>query len=410
VQIIDNRFEITGVTAPVFASAGMLGNDSVLSREQQSSIPIVNSAATLGNSRFITLSLNVQPFAASQLLNEVVPLILDVTSAEGIRSKLTNVPFEVTLGKTGKITLSSEKQKTAWHFKLDVDSQHREITVSFTLNYSGLSIEEALEGANFYEALVKGGALLISARNPVTGGYMPIVRGTVPSGAYKSNAKLVALLEHLQLIEIKTGVSFSFPEDPISVQQANDLAATSTLLTTGHATYQAESWVSLTPIEEAKTVLDSYKDEMPHPMAIHFGNEVRVIFGEHIQLGQVTFFCDRAYVTADDLEELRRQLSDPDIKGTVSVRFTPFEHCPIEARYIKWLPEHEAAELKRLPMYQERPADNHDELSLDPINVNFAVNLLKSWYDEDTEEQQKTWDSLKKSIDEDRLSGRKLFP
>ena len=382
----------------------------MLSREQQSSIPIVNSAATLGNPRFTTLALNVQPFVASQLMNQVVPLTLEITSSENVRSKLTNVPFEITLRKTGKISLSSERQETAWHFKLDVNSQHKEITVSFTLDYSGLSIQEALEGANFYEALVKGGALLISARNPVTGGYMPIVKGAVPSGAYKSNAKLAALLEYLRLIEIKAGVSFSFPDNPISVQQANDLAATAKLLTTGHATYQAEPWVSLTPIEEAKSVLESFKDEMPHPMAIHFGDQVAVIFGEHIPLGPVTFFCDRTYVTADDLEDLRRQLDDRDLEGTVSVRFTPFEDCPIEARYVKWLPEHEAAELKQLPMYKERTRVNNDELSLEPINMNYALNLLKSWYDEDAEEQEKSWESLKSSLDEDRLSDRKLFP
>jgi len=340
----------------------------------------------------------------------VVPLTLEVTYSESVRSKLTNVPFEITLRKNGKITLSSEQQETPWHLKLDVDSQHKQITVSFTLDYSGLSIEEALEGANFYEALVMGGGLLISARNPVTGGYMPIVRGAVPSGVYKSNAKLVALLGHLRLIEIKAGVSFAFPNEPISIEQANYLAATAKLMTTGHATYQAEPWVSLTPIEEAKSVLESFKDEMPHSMAIHFRDQVTVILGEHIPLGPVTFFCDSTYVTAHDLEELRRQLDDLDQEETVSVRFTPFEDCPIEARYVRWLPDHEAEELKRLPMYQEPDTANHDQFNLEPINVNFAVNLLKSWYDEDAEEQHKTWKSLKRSLDEDRLSDRKLFP
>jgi hypothetical protein len=409
VQIVNNRLEITGVTAPVFAAPQGLSGKG-LAREQQRAIPIVNSAATLGNSRFTTLTLTVQPFVASQLVNQVVPLTLEVTSSESVRSKLTNIPFEITLRKNGRITLSSEQQETAWHFKLDVDSHHKEITVSFTLDYSGLSIEDALEGANFYEALVQGGGLLISARNPVTGGYMPIVRGAIPSGAYRSNAKLVALLEHLRLIELRAGVSFAFPSDPISVEQANDLAATAELLTTGHATYQAEPWVSLTPIEEAKSVLESFKDEIPHPMAVHFRDQVTVIFGKHIPLGPVTFFCDRTYVTAHDLEELGRQLHNVDQEGTVSVRFTPFEDCPIEARYVRWLPDHEAAELKHLPMSQETDIAKQDQLSLDPINVNFAVNLLKSWYDEDVEEQHKTWESIKRFLDEDRLSDRKLFP
>ena len=40
-----------------------------------------------------------------------------------------------------------------------------------------------------------------------------------------------------------------------------------------------------------------------------------------------------------------------------------------------------------------------------------AVNLLQSWIDdEDTEEQKETGQYLIRSLDEDRLSERKLFP
>jgi len=42
------------------------------------------------------------------------------------------------------------------------------------------------------------------------------------------------------------------------------------------------------------------------------------------------------------------------------------------------------------------------------------VHLLKSWREEDEEEneqeQRDTWEQLKQALDEDRLSSRKLFP
>lgn len=40
-----------------------------------------------------------------------------------------------------------------------------------------------------------------------------------------------------------------------------------------------------------------------------------------------------------------------------------------------------------------------------------AIELLRSWREEgDKEEQRETWEYLKKVLDEDRLSDRKLFP
>ena len=50
---------------------------------------------------------------------------------------------------------------------------------------------------------------------------------------------------------------------------------------------------------------------------------------------------------------------------------------------------------------------------LPDIDVNQALALLQSWNVEESleqEEQRETWEYLKKALDEDRLSDRKLFP
>ena len=39
-----------------------------------------------------------------------------------------------------------------------------------------------------------------------------------------------------------------------------------------------------------------------------------------------------------------------------------------------------------------------------------VVELLRQWQRDDPEEQRETWQYLKKVLDEDRLSERKLFP
>ena len=54
-----------------------------------------------------------------------------------------------------------------------------------------------------------------------------------------------------------------------------------------------------------------------------------------------------------------------------------------------------------------------DQFELPPVDVAQAVALLQSWNVEEPKEQQEqreTWEYLKKTLDEDRISHRKLFP
>ena len=46
--------------------------------------------------------------------------------------------------------------------------------------------------------------------------------------------------------------------------------------------------------------------------------------------------------------------------------------------------------------------------NLDEKNTK-AISLLDSWLRGDEKEQKETWDFLKKSLDEDRLSDRKFY-
>jgi hypothetical protein len=44
------------------------------------------------------------------------------------------------------------------------------------------------------------------------------------------------------------------------------------------------------------------------------------------------------------------------------------------------------------------------------INVQAAIQMLESWCQGDEKEQTETWNYLRRILDEDRLSDRKLFP
>ncbi len=68
----------------------------------------------------------------------------------------------------------------------------------------------------------------------------------------------------------------------------------------------------------------------------------------------------------------------------------------------------------KLPDESKTFADLLDEkpFELPPGNAEEAIALLRLWREDksDEEEQRETWDYLKRVLDEDRLSDRKLFP
>ncbi len=145
-------------------------------------------------------------------------------------------------------------------------------------------------------------------------------------------------------------------------------------------------------------------------MALHFEGEVVKILGSNVPLGPVTLFCARSFITKNDLNKLRRDVKMAAPGSYLKIKFTPFEECPIEARYIQWLPKDEAEAIRKLPMYVEAErVDNDDQWTLPQINPDAVIALLKSWYDDDVDEQKDSWERLKVSLDEDRLSNRKLF-
>jgi hypothetical protein len=146
------------------------------------------------------------------------------------------------------------------------------------------------------------------------------------------DARFVEILERLAFIECKTGVSFTIPERDISFEDANTIVATARILETGHAQYSVKPWVSVSNVAQAISALESFVVGEPVPMTIHFEGQVVVIFGTPIVLGPVTFFCDRTYITTEDLEALRKEVEVATGESNINIRF---EGCSVEARYIK---------------------------------------------------------------------------
>ena len=401
--------EIDGAPPADFAPGRMLNGVAGIRGNWLHDIAVANPTITIGAS-VEDSSTSVQ--FIGRRVQEVIPLSLEVRNEAGAQAALTEIPFDVVRSQTGEIILSSERQQTPWRFLMKISAKSKQMKVSFTLDYSGLTVDEALTAVTFYRSLVSGGEFHIYGRHPITGADLPIARGALPAGVYKApDARFVELLERLAFIESKTGASFTIPERNISFEDANTIAATARILETGHAQYSAKPWVSVSNVAQAKSVLGSIVSGRPVAIAIHFEGQVEVIFGTHVMLGPVTFFCDRTYIADEDLEDLRKKVEVATPESSINIRFTPFQDCSVEARYINWLPEEEAIAIRQLPMYSEpKPLVSDDQWQAPPVDVNTALALLRSWYDEDADEQKNTWEQLKVGLDQDRLSERKLFP
>jgi hypothetical protein len=388
----------------------MLNGTTARGRGPWRDIPVTNVRVTITSSNAEAFAKGAWRNLPPRHLEGVAQLTLEMTSADGAKAVLSNIPFELVAAEAGEMTLHSEGQQTPWHFLVKVNPAIKQMKLSVTLNYSGLSVEQALEGARFYQALARGGEFRISGKHLITGADLTVTRGNLPSGAYEGPGRFVELLEYLAFIETKVGVSFNIPGDNISAEDANTIAATAHILKTGHAQYKAEPWISISSVEQAKAALETFAGGKLIPTALDFDEQVVTIFGTDVSLGPVAFFCDQTYITSEDLETLRKDIESSTPESTINVRLTPYEECPVEARYINWLPEDEAAAIRQLPMYQRSDPDLEEEdLALQPMDVDKAVALLESWYDEDAEEQRRTWELLKVALDEDRLSDRKLF-
>jgi hypothetical protein len=290
-----------------------------------------------------------------------VPITLAVDSADGTWTALPSIPFEFVLTGKGGMAFVSSQHSNHEGISIRLDPDAGQMHLRFALNYSGLNVKQTLEYVSFCQALAQGGELRITGRHPITGGDLLIARGGLPQEAYEGpDVRFVEVLNQLVLIQSKTGVSFTIPEGDISGEEVRTIAATTHILKTGHASYKAEPWVSTSSIEQAKSAIASFERGAPLQTALHFQEQTVVIFGTQVPLGPVTFFCDRTYITEEDMETAKRNIKAANPEGKVSIRLTPFEDCPIEARYINWVPVEESVALRQLPIYKEDSPNTGD--------------------------------------------------
>lgn len=340
--IANSIFEMSGLPPflPYHPSAVGKGRESIDVRKAGGAIGIsITKGSSFGSQ-------------VSSSQSRLAPLSLEVINRDGLHTFLRDVPFEVRVTDDGIFTLSSEDQDTHWRFVIKLSANSKETRMQFTVRYAGQTIDEALVGVNFHNALAQGGVLRIHGRHPITGGELDMATAKVPAGGVpKPDPRLERLLRHLQVIQEKTRTTLVIPEREIGVDEANFIASTAEIFKTGHAQYTAQPWVSVSSAERARAGLETFASGKPIATALHYDTQEVEIFGTRIALGPVTFFCERTYITEKDLLDAQQQLEKIHAGDMIKIRFTPFDSCPIEARYINWVSADEAEQLRDMPMY-----------------------------------------------------------
>ncbi|MGH8553120.1 MAG: hypothetical protein ACRERS_07480, partial [Methylococcales bacterium] len=308
--------------------------------------------------------------------------------------------------------LKSKPQDHPWQFSLMIDLVNRGLDVQLGLDFSGLSVAEAVEASYFYESLASGGYFRVFGRHPVTNDELLILGSRFPKGIIDAfDPRFMRILDYLVFIQDKTRECLRIPQGTISPEDSKTIEAITHILETGRANYKSEPWFCVSNLDQVKYALETFEKSQLGSMTVHYDNQTAVIFGTSVALGPVKVFCKRMTITDDDLKELKSDVENNPFKSSFRICFTPVEGCPVEARYIRWLPMEEARVMGQQSMYKkENPHFDKKVEDFWPGNSKNAIALLESWYDEDTQEQIETWENLKTALDMDRLSQRKLFP
>lgn len=348
---------------------------------------------------------NARPLTARRR-SVTVPALLEAVGQSGESVSLPPMSLETYETDDGETVYAIDGRSEPWEVFIAGDLEKKQLMMYCRFSYAGLNVSDALNNVNFVEALRGGGEFRILKAEDHT----LIIRAALDEGSFiPMDPRWPKVLGWLVYIQERTGVRIDLPRHDILLSRDDMLTVYSVvkILETGRTTGAMEPWMSVSTPEQAKVALETFGGGRPAPMALTVGNHVVQLFGSDIPLGPAAFLCRETYITEEDLAELRRALETADEGSEINVRFTPFEGCPIEATYTKWLPA------EGVPTEKGANGDGAaaaDVAGPSASGADAAVALLQSWYDEDPEEQRDTWEKLKAVLGEERLSDRELFP
>ena len=258
-------------------------------------------------------------------------LVRMLIECEGkVKATWEHIDFRCTQAGTEEATYDAIS--IPWRFRLIF--RKRQTQLSFTLSIAGTNAKRALEAARFAQALAEGGELKIESEE--TG--LEIRRIPVKPGDFVApDLHWLQLFERLALIQAKVRIPITVPDRGITQEDARAIFETASALETGRATLQINSGTFAMDREAALRMLQEGKNAETFALGFET-EEIADILGVKIPVGPVRLLCKRAYIADSDLEKLKADIATAGEHDSVTIRFKPFEGCPLEVQYLKWLP------------------------------------------------------------------------
>lgn len=268
-----------------------------------------------------------------------------IECADGETASLDNIILEDIQSGNKQAILSNEKQDVPWKFRLVILADEEEQPLKYTFNDIGLPLKRALDGLRFSRALAKGGSLRFE--NVETGeqfAHADIAPGVMPS----PEPLLIRILEALEVIQKKTHVRFTSPQD-VPEEMVNNIFSVRQIVETGRIEFQPPYRQGAT-LEHAKDLLERFSKEGETGAFVQYAPEwVFNVLGQPVELGPVLVSCEKWHITPGDLEDLRKAVESSPDGAVLEIIMTPVAGEKIEAKVPNWLPPEERKKIYNHP-------------------------------------------------------------
>jgi predicted HTH domain antitoxin len=271
---------------------------------------------------------------------EVIPVKVEMEGADEQRGCLEYIELKAVRVGTEEITLDNEGQAVPWKVQLVLNYREKRYQFQLGLNFVGMNVNQALYALRFSEAVATGGDLRITHLNT---GLLLLHANVGPDDHLRQQPHWIKTLERLNVIQKKTDTLLALPEKEMTLEEFRHIYQVANIVETGHATLNSDHWSEELGVEKAGIALRQFSEEQPLPVLWNYGEvQLTEILGVEVPLGPMVISCERMIMTGDDMEILRTAIELSPPGGDVTVRFTALEGCPVEVRYLDWLPAEEA--------------------------------------------------------------------
>jgi hypothetical protein len=259
------------------------------------------------------------------LLVDVIVMTSDGKTeiARGIQLKTVRSGLELT-------QLSNSHQTTSLRFDFTFSSNNSmQSAASVQLMDMGSNVHVTRDILRFTEALSRGGKLQLFSI--IHNEPLPIEIPVPAQPTMQPNPSYVQLVEHLCLIQDKTGKLLQMPSGGPTQQDLETIYQLVSIIKSGQVIVEYKTLIKNFEIDNPQTIIDSIKQNKSMSFTIIYEQSFAELFGQRIEMGKMSQLITGAIDMS--LSELERELETYDNEVGASVHLANGE---IVSTYFDW--------------------------------------------------------------------------